>query len=431
MCPFGYAEELIEGMRMDVRGVEYGTVAELRLYTYRVASVVGLWMTELFGIRDPWLLDRAAALGHAMQLTNILRDVGEDLGEGRLYLPTAWLRATGLSRSDLEGMAETGRIEPAYAALVERLLRVAESEYDHAFPAIARLPGWYRRPVAVAADVYRGIHEGIRANGYDNLTQRAHTGLAAKIRLGAGALLRTHLSRDGRAGQGRTAPASGKGRATAALGIAMLLAVIPLAGAPTPAAAQGQPLGQAQESGGEERASTRWALEVAEVPDAAWNRALRSVGTLWVEAVERKAAVATGLQAVASVRARFDPVPPDRDRVLRAYRGSFLALRAKHGGGPRQRLRDLRSGFELMDAAVAESPQSAELRYIRLMSGFYLPAIFGRREEVGEDMATLIRVLPRSRSAFPRALYPEVVHFVLDHGDPPDADRRRLEALLP
>jgi phytoene synthase len=435
--PFGYAEELIEGMRMDVRGVEYGTVAELRLYTYRVASVVGLWMTELFGIRDPWLLDRAAALGHAMQLTNILRDVGEDLEEGRLYLPAAWLRAMGLSRADLERMAETGRIEPDYAALTERLIRVAESEYDHAFPAIGRLPGWYRRPVAVAADVYRGIHDEIRANGYDNLTKRAHTGLAAKIRLGAGALLRTHLPGGASKPRGRSEPSTGKARATAALGAALLLATIPLAAAPAPAAAQAEPQDRGarqtggQGNGGEERTSARWAPALAEVPDAAWDRAIRSVGTLWVEAVERESAVATGLEAVASLRSRFDPLSPDRDRLLRAYRGSFLALRAKHGGGPRQRLRDLRGGFELMDAAVAESPESPELRYVRLMSGFYLPAFFGRREEVGNDMEALIRVLPRSRSAFPRALYPEVVEFVLEHGDPADADRRRLKALLP
>ncbi len=425
--PFGYAEELIEGMRMDVRGVEYGTVAELRLYTYRVASVVGLWMTELFGIRDPWLLDRAAALGHAMQLTNILRDVGDDLAEGRLYLPAAWLRAVGLTRADLERMAETGRIEPAYRAVIERLLRLAESEYDHAFPAIARLPGWYRRPVAVAADVYRGIHDEIRANDYDNLTRRAYTGLTAKIRLGAGALFRAHLSGGGRVEPARSPRSSSTAQARVALGIATLLAAIPLAAVPGPAAAQEQP----QRSAAGEPAPSRWAQPSAPIPDAAWDRALRSVGTLWVEAVEREAAVATGLEAVETVRSRFAPLPPDRDRLLRAYRGSFLALRARHGGGPRQRLRDLRGGFELMDAAVAESPEAPGLRYVRLMSGFYLPAIFGRREEVRRDMETLIRLLPRARSAFPPALYPEVVRFVLEHGDPADAARLRLEALLP
>ncbi|MGK7312376.1 MAG: squalene/phytoene synthase family protein [Candidatus Longimicrobiales bacterium M2_2A_002] len=186
--PFGYAEALIEGMRMDVRGTGYGTLTELWTYTYRVASVVGLWMTELFGIRDPWMLDRAASLGHAMQLTNILRDVGEDLEAGRLYLPTSWLAAHELDRTDLERMAETGEIDGRYRALIERLLRVADAEYEHAAPAIDRLPDFYRRPVAVAADVYRGIHDAIRANDYDNLTRRAYTTTLDKLRLGAGAL---------------------------------------------------------------------------------------------------------------------------------------------------------------------------------------------------------------------------------------------------
>src|SRR5690606_1544019 len=124
--PLRYASELIEGMRMDVRGVRYATLGELSAYTYRVASVVGLWITTLFGIRDPWMLERAATLGHAMQLTNILRDVGEDLDAGRVYLPESWLRAHGLAVADLRHMRASGTIDPRYARLVEALLRVAE-----------------------------------------------------------------------------------------------------------------------------------------------------------------------------------------------------------------------------------------------------------------------------------------------------------------
>ena len=73
----------------------------LRIYTYRAAGVVGRWLTELHGVRDTWMLERATGLGEAMQLTNILRDVGEDLERGRMFLPTTELVRLGLSRRDM------------------------------------------------------------------------------------------------------------------------------------------------------------------------------------------------------------------------------------------------------------------------------------------------------------------------------------------
>jgi phytoene synthase len=407
--PFGYAAELIEGMRMDVRGTEYGTLAELWTYTFRVASVVGLWMTELFGIRDPWMLDRAASLGHAMQLTNILRDVGEDLEAGRLYLPKTWLRAYGLERADLERMARTGEIEPAYRELVERLLRVADAEYDHAMPAVQRLPAFYRRPVAVAADVYRGIHDAIRDNGYDNLTQRAYTGLTDKVRLGAGALLRLR-SRD------RAPSTATRTAAVFSLTASVLVLWPALAGAQT-ARVPGQTDGVTRVEPVRMMAPTE--------------HALADIGRLWIEGVENEDAVHAGLEAVAALEAGLDGSDPAAERLLQAYRGSFTTLLAKHGGWPSERMRNLNEGFALMDAAVAAGPSAADVRYIRLMSGFYLPGIFGRDEEVERDMEMLARLLPEARDSFPEDLYPEVVAFVLEHGDLEPAQRARLEALEP
>ncbi|MFP4624932.1 MAG: squalene/phytoene synthase family protein, partial [Gemmatimonadota bacterium] len=406
--PFGYAAELIEGMRMDVRGREYRTLEELRSYTFRVASVVGLWMTELFGIRDPWMLDRAAALGHAMQLTNILRDVGEDLEAGRLYLPTDWLREHGLERSDLERMARTGRVEEGYRALLERLMAAAEAEYDRAFPAIARLPDFYRRPVAVAAEVYRGIHHAIRDNGFDNLTRRAHTRPGTKLRLGAGALLRSRRPALGRAAV----------RAAAMLGVGAILLVGPAG------------LGAQQTSGTADREAVALERVEARAPSTAADRSLTALGRLWIQAVDDEASVHAGLDAVDRLESGRDPLPPARGRLLRAYRGSFTALLAKHGGWPRERLRNLREGFALMDAVVAEAPDAADLRYIRLMSGFYLPGVFGRGQEVEADLRALVRLLPDARDRFPPALFPEVVRFVLENGEPATGDRARLEALL-
>jgi len=199
--PFRYARELIEGVRMDLRPRTYRNMSDLRIYSYRVASVVGGWLTELFGVRNRWVLSRAAALGHAMQLTNILRDVGEDLAMGRVYLPQQNLEYHGLDVPLLSEMA-AGHvpIQPGYRALVQEMMAIADADYEAAFEAMPYLPTFFQRPVAVAARVYRGIHDSIRANGYDTLTKRAYTTRRGKIRLASAGLI--DLSRARRAVQG-------------------------------------------------------------------------------------------------------------------------------------------------------------------------------------------------------------------------------------
>jgi len=187
--PFAYASELALGVRSDLRFVRYRDFDELRLYTYRVAGVVGQWLTELHGVRDAWMLQRAAALGHAMQLTNILRDVGEDWDAGRLYIPQAALRRRRLVATDIGAMRRGERgIDVAYRDLVEDLMAVAEGDYRLAREAIPYLPPLFRRAVAVSAAVYAGIHGAIRRNGYDNLGRRAVTTTRRKLVLATGAL---------------------------------------------------------------------------------------------------------------------------------------------------------------------------------------------------------------------------------------------------
>jgi 15-cis-phytoene synthase len=190
-----YAEELIRGMAMDLRPAPFEDLARVRLYAYRVASVVGLWLTELFGNREPSVLLRAERMGQAMQLTNILRDVGEDWQRGRLYLPLDRVHAHGLTDAMIGEAVETGRIPAAWPALMEELLGVAERDYNEAFEAIPALPPFFQRPVAVAARVYAGIHDEIRRNRYDNLSQRAWTRLPTKLRLGGQGLLDLRAAR--------------------------------------------------------------------------------------------------------------------------------------------------------------------------------------------------------------------------------------------
>ena len=122
----------------------------------------------------------ARSLGIAMQITNILRDVGQDLRElGRVYLPETALSAYSLSRDDL-----TADVPPeGYALLLEDLMETAESLYTEGFDGIGRLPTQVRKGIYAAARMYREIMNEVRARGYDNLTQRAYVPLPRKLRL--------------------------------------------------------------------------------------------------------------------------------------------------------------------------------------------------------------------------------------------------------
>ena len=187
--PFDYARDLVRAMRSDLRFVPFADLDALCVYTYRAAGVVGCWLTELHGVRDAWMLERATALGRAMQLTNILRDVGEDLGRGRMYLPVSELGRHGLTTNAITAMALGDRgIDPSYAALMEDLMSVAEADYALANEAIPYLPSQFRRAAAVARAVYQGIHGSIRRIGYDNLRRRAYTTASRKAALAAAAL---------------------------------------------------------------------------------------------------------------------------------------------------------------------------------------------------------------------------------------------------
>ena len=194
--PFEYAHDLVRAMHTDLHHAPYDDLAALRIYTYRAAGVVGRWLTELHGVRDEWMLERATALGRAMQLTNILRDVGEDLERGRIYLPVTELRRHGVSVEDIAAISRDARsIDAGYCALIEHLMTVADHDYELAEEAIPMLPREFRRAAAVASRVYSGIHGAIRRNGYDNVRRRAFTTLPRKAALAVSALISLGRSR--------------------------------------------------------------------------------------------------------------------------------------------------------------------------------------------------------------------------------------------
>ncbi|HET9425179.1 MAG TPA: phytoene/squalene synthase family protein [Gemmatimonadaceae bacterium] len=208
--PFDYPAALIRGVRSDLRFRQFETMGELRAYTHDVAAVVGLWLCALHGVRDPWMLERAAALGHAMQLTNILRDVGEDMRSGRVYLPADRMRAHGVTMLDLYEMRDgRRRVTLGYRGLMEELIASAEADYDRAREAIPRLPGEFGRAVAVASEIYAGIHDALRDNGYDNFRLRARTTMWRKTSLATRALWRLRQAR--RRSPGAVVPAGSQG----------------------------------------------------------------------------------------------------------------------------------------------------------------------------------------------------------------------------
>lgn len=178
--PHEYPLELIEGMRMDLRRTRYRTFEELRVFCYRVASVVGLMMSHVIGFRAP-ALTHAIDLGIAMQLTNILRDVGEDLRMGRIYLPEEDLDRFSYSASDLKAQ----RNDAAFRQLMQFQIGRARTFYEQAMPGIAMLNPEGRFAVRIAADVYRQILCRIEDTGYDVFERRAVVPVTTKYWLTA------------------------------------------------------------------------------------------------------------------------------------------------------------------------------------------------------------------------------------------------------
>ncbi|GHG13346.1 MULTISPECIES: phytoene/squalene synthase family protein [Amycolatopsis] len=164
-------DAFLKSMRMDLAPVEYRTFAELGEYVYGSAAVIGLQMLPVFGTVGP-LADAepgAIALGEAFQLTNFLRDVGEDLDRGRLYLPASELAAFGVSRELLERRRPDPRIRAALAYFVARTRAV----YRRAEAGVALLRPESRPCVRTALTLYEGILDEIVALDYDILTRRA------------------------------------------------------------------------------------------------------------------------------------------------------------------------------------------------------------------------------------------------------------------
>jgi phytoene synthase len=198
--PRAYPDALLAGMAMDVDGAHYATHADLMTYAWRVAGVVGLMMTHVFGVNDDDALVPAAHLGIAMQLTNICRDVAEDWQRGRLYIPDELLAehgAAGLA-GDLGRPLSASAIAPL-AGATRSLLALADRYYASADRGIPALPWRAAIAVRVARDVYAGIGGRIARTGHDVTAGRAVVPRASKLARVAGAIARIAISAPARA----------------------------------------------------------------------------------------------------------------------------------------------------------------------------------------------------------------------------------------
>jgi phytoene synthase len=160
--------EIIDGMEMDLRQTRYLDWAGLERYCYRVASVVGLLAAGIFGYRDARTLDYAKNLGIAFQLTNIIRDVGEDARKNRVYLPVEDLQRFGVPAADILQAKET----PAFRSLMEFQAERARGFYQSAMSALPPEDRRAQRPGLIMAAIYRTLLDEIQRGGFHVLTQR-------------------------------------------------------------------------------------------------------------------------------------------------------------------------------------------------------------------------------------------------------------------
>lgn len=161
--------EILRGMEMDLSYFRYQSFADLQVYCHRVAGVVGLLSAQVFGFQDEKTLDYAATLGLALQLTNIIRDVGEDARRGRIYLPLEDLAQFSVKEETILAYQET----PEFRALMRFQMDRAEQVYTQALALLPKIDRRKQLPGLCMAAIYRDLlHEIARDDPAMVLNQR-------------------------------------------------------------------------------------------------------------------------------------------------------------------------------------------------------------------------------------------------------------------
>ncbi len=176
--PSGYAEQLIDGVSRDLIQKRYASFHELAGYAYGVASTVGLMAMHIVGFQSAEALPYAVKLGVALQLTNVLRDIGEDWRNDRLYLPQDELESFGISEDDIQNGSVTSQWREFMRFQIER----NRALYRESWKGIRLLDPDGRLGIGAAADLYRAILMDIETHDYDVFNRRAHTSTLQKVR---------------------------------------------------------------------------------------------------------------------------------------------------------------------------------------------------------------------------------------------------------
>ena len=166
--PREHFDAIIDGMAMDLEQNRYLDFATLERYCHRVAGVVGLLSAEIFGYTDPTTRGYAHELGIAFQLTNIIRDVGEDARRGRIYVPQDELQRFGVAAADILGR----KVTPAFQALMAFQVDRARAYHARALAALPARDRRAQRAGLIMAAIYRALLDEIERDGYRVLDRR-------------------------------------------------------------------------------------------------------------------------------------------------------------------------------------------------------------------------------------------------------------------
>ena len=183
--PHRYFHEMIDGVASDLEPRRFETFDQLYRYCYRVASVVGLTVVHIFGFDSPAALPLAEKCGIAFQLTNILRDIREDLERGRLYLPAEDLRRFGVTEDDLRA----GNRSAAFLQLMRFETARARSYYDESRPLLDLVYAKSRPSLWALIGIYSGLLERIERQGFDVFSRRVRLSALQKSWIVARALV--------------------------------------------------------------------------------------------------------------------------------------------------------------------------------------------------------------------------------------------------
>lgn len=189
--PAEHFETFLASMRMDLAVREYATYADLHAYVHGSAAVIGLQMVPVLEPLDAAAAGPAADLGVAFQLANFVRDVGEDLDRGRLYLPLEDLRRHGLTRADIERRVVDERVRAVLAQQIDRVRELSRS----AARGIPMLHPSSRPCIQAAQELYVGIVDEVERIDYQVFDRRARTSTARRLRVAAPAYLRALRAR--------------------------------------------------------------------------------------------------------------------------------------------------------------------------------------------------------------------------------------------